>query len=505
MDTRIAFDGERYLKEQSAAILERVKRFNNKLYLEFGGKLVHDFHAARVLPGFDPNGKIRLLQELRDQAEILLCIHAGDIERKKMRADFGITYDSDALKLMDDLREWGLDVKAVVLTRFIEAQQGAVAFKNKLERRGVRVVIHRHTRGYPSNVDLIVSDAGYGANPYIETEKPLVAVIGPGPNSGKMATCMSQLYHDHRRGMKSGFAKFETFPIWNLPIAHPVNAAYEAATADIGDVNMIDPFHMLASQQMAVSYNRDVEAFPMLRCILGRIMGDDIYRSPTEMGVNRAGFAIVDDDAAQRAAEQEIIRRYFRYSCEYAMGIADQESVAKVEMLMKRLSISPASRRVVEPAANAAREAARERKGHKGVYCGAAVELRDGRIVSGKNSPLFHAASSAVLNAVKTLAEIPDRLHLLPPAIMSSIAELKGNLLKIKSTSLDVEEMMIALSISATVNPAAQLALDKLRDLSNCEIHLTHIPSSGDAEGLRRLGMHLTSDPNYPTKDLFVD
>ena len=312
MDSRIAFDSERYLREQSAAILERVNRFNNKLYLEFGGKLIHDCHAARVLPGFDPNGKIRLLQKLKDQTEILLCIYAGDIERKKMRADFGITYDSDALKLIDDLREWDLDVKAVVMTRFIEGQQGAMAFKNKLERRGVRVVIHRHTRGYPSNVDQIVSEEGYGANPYIETEKPLVAVIGPGPNSGKMSTCLSQLYHDHRRGMKSGYAKFETFPIWNLPIAHPVNVAYEAATADIRDVNMIDPFHMNATQQMGVNYNRDVEAFPLLRCILGRIMDGETYRSPTDMGVNRAGFAIVDDAAARHAAEQEIIRRYFR-------------------------------------------------------------------------------------------------------------------------------------------------------------------------------------------------
>lgn len=503
MDTRIAFDSEKYLQEQSAAILERVNRFNNKLYLEFGGKLIHDCHAARVLPGFDPNGKIRLLQKLRDQTEILLCIHAGDIERKKMRADFGITYDSDALKLIDDLREWGLDVKAVVMTRFVEGQQGAMAFKNKLERRGVRVVIHRHTQGYPSNVDMIVSESGYGANPYIETDKPLVAVIGPGPNSGKMSTCLCQLYHDNRRGMMSGYAKFETFPIWNLPITHPVNVAYEAATADIRDVNMIDPFHMQATQQMAVSYNRDVEAFPLLRCILGRIMKGETYCSPTDMGVNRAGFAIVDDAAARKAAEQEIIRRYFRYSCEYAMGIADAESVEKVEMLMRQLSIKPADRRVVEPAAGAAREAGQAGKGHKGVYCGAALELRDGQIVAGKNSPLFHAASSAILNAIKIMAEIPDKLHLLPPAVMSSIAALKGGLLKIKSTSLDVEEMLIALSISAAANPAAQFAIEKLRNLHDCEIHLTHIPSSGDAEGLRRLGMHLTSDPNYPTKDLF--
>ncbi|MCX7429337.1 MAG: DUF1846 family protein, partial [Planctomycetia bacterium] len=316
-----------YLAEQSAAILERCRRFDNKLYLEFGGKLLFDYHASRVLPGFDPNVKMRLLQQLKDEADILLCIYAGDIERKKVRADFGITYDVDALKLIDDLGDWGIDVRAVVITRF-ENQPSTTIFKNKLERRGVRVYTHRFTRGYPTDVDVIVSEEGYGANEYIETQKPLVVVTGPGPGSGKLATCLSQLYHDHTRGVHSGYAKFETFPIWNLPLKHPANVAYEAATADLRDVNLIDPRHLEAYGKTAVNYNRDVEVFPVLRRILDRIMGAEAtYKSPTDMGVNRAGFAIVDDEAVREAARQEVIRRFFRYACEYAMGFADHGTV----------------------------------------------------------------------------------------------------------------------------------------------------------------------------------
>jgi uncharacterized protein (UPF0371 family) len=503
MPVQQGFDSEKYLEEQSAAILERVNR-SSKLYLEFGGKLIFDYHAARVLPGYDPNGKIRLLQKLKDQAEIILCIYAGDIERKKMRADFGITYDADAMKLIDDLREWGLDVCGVVLTRFQDNQQGAVGFKTKLERRGVKVWTHRHTRGYPSDVDLIVSDEGYGANAYIETTKPLVVVTGPGPGSGKLATCLSQLYHEHKRGRHAGYSKFETFPIWNIPLHHPVNVAYEAATADLRDVNLIDPFHLEAYGKATINYNRDVEAFPLLKRILNRILGEDLYKSPTDMGVNRAGFAIVDDEVVRAAAKQEVIRRYFRYGCEFAMGLTDSGTVHRVEGLMEQLEVRPEDRAVVAPARRAAEEACAQGKGRNGIFCGAALELSDGALVTGKNSPLMHASSSVLMNAIKQLAEIPDKIHLLPPAITQSITTMKRDVLKKKNPDLDVEEMLIALSISAMTNPAAQLAMEKLKDLQGCEMHLTHIPTSGDEAGLRRLGLNLTSDPKYATKDLFV-
>jgi len=500
----VGFDNSKYLDQQTAAILERVGRFGDKLYLEFGGKLLFDYHASRVLPGFDPNVKMRLLQHLRDQADILLCIYAGDIERKKLRADFGITYDVDVLKLIDDLRDWSIEVRAVVITRF-DAQPAAQIFKNKLERRGIRVFTHAATRGYPTDIDTITSDAGYGANPYIETEKPLVVVTGPGPGSGKLATCLSQLYHEHKRGRGAGYAKFETFPIWNLPLKHPVNIAYEAATADLQDFNLIDPFHLEAYGKTAVNYNRDVEVFPVLRHILERITGaKSVYQSPTDMGVNRAGFAITDDAVVREAARQEVIRRFFQYACEHAMGVAARETVQRVELLMEELGVRPEGRRVVAPARRAADEAARASdKGHKGIFCGAAIELADGSVVTGKNSPLMHAASALVLNAIKGLAGIPDPIHLLSPAILESIAGLKKNILASRSVSLDLDEALIALSISAATNPSAQLAMEKLKSLAGCEAHLTHIPRPGDEAGLRRLGIHLTSEPNFSTKDLF--
>jgi len=499
----IGFDNEKYLEEQTRAIRDRMKRFGRKLYLEFGGKLIYDYHAARVLPGFDPNIKIRLLQEVKDQAEIILCIYAGDIERKKIRADFGITYDSDALKLIDDLREWGLDVCAVVITRY-EDQPSAALFKNKLERRGVRVHTHRATRGYPTDVDLIVSEQGYGANSFIETTKQLVVVTGPGPGSGKLATCLSQLYGEHQRGVEAGYAKFETFPIWNIPLKHPVNVAYEAATADLADVNLIDPFHLEAYGETAVNYNRDIQAYPLLTRILGKIAGGSSpYRSPTDMGVNRAGLGIVDDAAVRRAACQEVIRRYFRYNCEYAVGLAPKETVMRAELLMKELDVGPNDRPVVDPARRSAFEAERNGKGNERTYCGAALALTDGRLVVGKNSPLMHASSSLILNALKALADIPDRIPLLAPNILDSITNLKSHL-GTASASLDVEETLIALGISATQNPAAQLAIERLGDLRGCEMHLTHMPTPGDDAGLRRLGLNLTSDPNFATKSLFI-
>jgi len=500
----VGFDNAKYLEQQTDAILERVGQFGDKLYLEFGGKLLFDYHAARVLPGFDPNVKMRLLQHLSDQADILLCIYAGDIERKKLRADFGITYDVDVLKLIDDLRDWSIEIRAVVITRF-DAQPAPQIFKNKLERRGIHVYTHAATRGYPTDIDTIVSDAGYGANPYIETEKPLVVVTGPGPGSGKLATCLSQLYHEHKRGRGAGYAKFETFPIWNLPLKHPVNIAYEAATADIQDFNLVDPFHLEAYGRTVVNYNRDVEVFPVLRHILERITGaKSVYQSPTDMGVNRAGFAITDDALVCEAARQEVIRRHFQYACEHAMGFAARETVQRIECLMEELGVRPEDRRVVAPARRAADEATHASdKGHKGIFCGAAIELADGSVVTGKNSPLMHAASALVLNAIKGLAGIPDQIHLLSPAILESIAGLKKNILASRSVSLALDETLIALSISAATNPSAGLAMEKLKSLAGCEAHLTHIPRPGDEAGLRRLGIHLTSEPNFSTKDLF--
>ena len=504
MTGKTGFDNERYLAQQTEAILKRVERFNNKLYLEFGGKLLYDYHAARVLPGYDPNVKMRLLQKLKDRADVLLCIYAGDIEKRKLRADFGITYDVDALKLIDDLADWGVGVTGVVVTRFDE-QASAKIFKNKLERRGIRVYTHRFTRGYPTDVDLIVSDEGYGANEHIETPRPLVIVTGPGPGSGKLATCLSQLYHDHKSGQRSGYAKFETFPIWNLPLKHPVNIAYEAATADIGDFNLFDPFHLEAYGQSSVNYNRDVEVFPVLKRILEKITHEQsLYLSPTDMGVNCAGFAITDDLLIREAAKQELVRRYFRYRCEYALGFVDKDTVQRAELLMKELGVEAEHRLVVTPARRAAEEARESGKGNNGVFCGAAIELRDGSIATGKNSPLMHAASSLILNAIKKLAEVPDRIHLLSPAIIDSIRNLKQNILGAKAVSLDVEEVLICLGINASTNPTAQIALEKLTEIRGCEVHLTHIPTPGDEMGLRRLGVNLTSDPTFSSKNLFV-
>ncbi len=504
MKTTTVFNNELYISEQTSEILERVKRSNNRLYLEFGGKLLYDYHASRVLPGYDPNAKMRLLHELKEKADILLCIYAGDIERKKIRADFGITYDSDALKLIDDLRQWDINVLGVVITRF-DNQPSATLFKNKLERRGIKVYTHRFTKGYPTDVELIVSDEGYGANDYIETEKPLVIVTGPGPGSGKLATCLSQLYHDYRRGIKAGYAKFETFPIWNLSLKHPLNVAYEAATADIGDFNLIDPFHMEAYQETAINYNRDVEVFPVLKRILEKITGgESFYKSPTDMGVNRVGFAITDDDLTREAAKQEVIRRYFRYRCEYVMGFTDKETVQRVELFIRDFNLKPEHRSVVKPAREAAIEAQQQDKGNEGIYCGAAIELRDGKIITGNNSPLMHAASSLIMHAIKHLAEVPKKIKLLPSYITDAVRNLKTEILNEKALSLDLQEALISLSISATTNPAANLAMEKLKELEGCEVHITHMPTPGDEAGLRRLGVNLTSDPNFSTKNLFI-
>lgn len=504
MTIKVGFDNEKYLKEQTDCILERVERFNNKLYLEFGGKIIFDYHASRVLPGFDPNVKMRLLKKIKDKADIVVCIYAGDIERRKLRADFGITYDIDALKLIDDLKEWEINVRAVVITRF-ENQPSAKIFKNKLERRGIKVYTHSSIRDYPADVDFIVSDEGFGINEYIQTDRPLVVVCAPGPGSGKLSTCLSQLYHDYKRGIKSGYAKFETFPIWNIPLKHPVNVAYEAATADIRDFNLIDPFHLKANNETAVNYNRDVEIFPVLKRIFEKITGaESPYKSPTDMGVNRAGFGIIDDTVVQEAAKQEVIRRFFSYSCEYAMGFTDKETVQRAELIMEEINVKPEDRKVVIFARKAAKAAEEEGKGKEGIFCGAAIELKDGSVLTGKNSSLMHASSSLVLNAIKHIAEIPDKIHLLSPMILKSIRNLKENITSKKIVSLDLEEALIALSISTATNPTAQLAMEKLKELQGCEVHMTHIPTPGDEAGLRRLGVNITADPDFSSKWLFV-
>ena len=500
------FDNEAYLKAQAEGLTRRAEAFGNKLYLEFGGKLMFDYHAARVLPGYDPNAKLRLLRALGDQAEIILCVYAEDIERKKMRADFGISYDDDALKLIDSLRAWGIHVCAVVITRF-DGQPAALQFRNKLEARGITVKLHRAVPGYPSNLDLVVSPEGYGANAYVETTRPIVVVTGPGPGSGKLATCLTMLYHDRMAGRPAGYAKFETFPVWDLPLKHPVNLAYEAATADLGDINMIDPFHLEAYGKAAVNYNRDVDAFPILREIWTRLdaSGSCPYRSPTDMGVNRISTGIVDDAVCQEAARQEVIRRYFRHlSDAVAKGSNDKHPVEIVERLMHQLGLRPEDRPVVVPARQAAHDASLSHT-LEGVACGAALELPDGTVVQGKNSPSLHAAAATVLNAVKRLAGIPRGRHLLAPETIASVTHMKQGILKGKYGSLNLDETLVSLAICAATDPAAKAALERLADLRDCEMHLSHMLTPGDEAGLRRLGIRATNDPLFATAELFVD
>ena len=498
------FDNEKYLKEQTASILERVSRFNHKLYLEFGGKILYDYHAARVLPGFDPNVKMRLLQILKDKIDVILCIHAGAIERNKIRADFGITYDADTLKTIDDFREWGIDITAVVITRY-QNQLPAKAFKNKLELRGVKVYVHYPTKGYPTDVDQIVSDQGYGTNEYITTTNPIVIVTGPGPGSGKLATCLCNLYHEYKNGIKAGYAKFETFPIWDLPVDHMVNIAYEAATVDLDDRVLIDEHHLKAYNVKTVNYNRDIEAFHLLKRIIEKITGgESMYQSPTDMGVNRASAGIVDDSIITEASYQEIIRRYFRCAVEYVMGLVDKKTLDRITTIMNNTGAKVEDRKVVVPAREAAKKAENCGKGNAGIYCGAAIELHDGTIITGKNSPLMHASSSLVLNAAKHLAGLPDKMYLLPENIIDSVAHLKKDILNGKMVSLDMDETLIVLGISALSNPAAKMALENLKSMCGCEVHLTHIPTPGDEAGWRKLKVNLTCDPEFSSKSLFV-
>ncbi len=499
---QIGFDNEKYLREQTQAILERLATCDGKLYLECGGKLLYDYHASRVLPGFDPNVKMRVFQTLKDKIDVIICIYADDIERRKIRSDFGITYDTDVFKMIDDFSDWAIEVTRVVITRF-NGQPAAVQFMNRLTRRGIKVYTHKATDGYPSDVDTIVSDEGYGANPYIETEHPVVIVTAPGPGSGKLATCLSQLYHDYRKGLKSGYAKFETFPIWNLPIDHPVNVAYEAATADIGDVNQIDHFQLTAYGKQAVNYSRDMEAFPLLKRIIEKITGEpSFYRSPTDMGVNRCGFGIVDDDAVREAAGQEIIRRYYGSACDYARGIGTQEAINRIKLLMESLDLHVTMRTTVPAAEEALKAAVAKGKGRDKIVCAAAMELPDGSIVTGSNSEILHAASALMLNAAKQLAGIPKAIDLIPKQTIESIRLLKRDVLSGRRVSLDLDETLICLAMSAPINPSAQCALDQLPLLRGCEVHLTHLPSVGDSNGLRKLGLHTTSEPKFPSANL---
>jgi uncharacterized protein (UPF0371 family) len=502
---KVGFDNEKYLNEQSKCILERVNQFENKLYLEFGGKLFTDFHASRVLPGFKPDVKVRLLHKLREKAEIIICVYAGDIERRKIRADYGITYDMDVLRLIDDLRGWDLDVNSVVITRYSE-QPTAKIFKNKLERRGIKTYTHSFTKGYPTDVKTIVSDEGYGANPYIKTKKPLVIVTAPGPGSGKLATCLSQLYHEHKNGINAGYSKFETFPIWNLPLKHPVNIAYESATADLKDVNMIDSFHLEAYNESTVNYNRDIEVFPVLKRILEKITGtDSIYKSPTDMGVNMAGYGIVDDDSVKEAAKQEIIRRYFKYYCEYKKGYVELDTAQRAELIMEELELTPFDRSVVAPAREALK-VLRDRDTKKiPILCGAAIELKNGKIITGKSSTLMSSTASVILNSIKELANIADEIHLLSPIILNSIIELKDKTLDSRNTSLNLEEILIALSISATTNHTSEMAMNKLSELHCCEMHTTSILPMSDEAILRKLGINVTCDSEFAGENVFFE
>ena len=488
---KIGFDNEKYLKMQSEHIRDRINQFDNKLYLEFGGKLFDDFHASRVLPGFAPDAKLRMLMQLSDQAEIVMAISASDIEKNKIRGDLGITYDSDVLRLIDEFRGRGLYVGSVVITQY-SGQHSADAFKKRLQKLGIPVYIHYTIPGYPHNVPLIVSDEGYGKNEYIETTRPLVVVTAPGPGSGKMATCLSQLYHEHKRGVNAGYAKYETFPIWNLPLKHPVNLAYEAATADLNDVNMIDPFHLEAYGVTTVNYNRDVEIFPVLRAIFQQIFGESPYKSPTDMGVNMAGNCIIDDEACREASRQEIIRRYYTAVDGIADGSRSETEAYKIELLMKQENIVAADRTTVSPALVRA-----EATGAPA----AAMELPDGKIITGKTSDLLGSSAALLLNALKELAGISHETHILSPAAIEPIQILKTAYLGSRNPRLHTDEILIALSSSAAENETAAVALQQLSKLKGCDMHSTVILSSVDTDTIKRLGMYLTCEPAYEQED----
>jgi len=482
-----AFDNDLYIQTQSAHIRSRIEQFGGKLYLEFGGKLYDDNHASRVLPGFKPDSKLRMLLQLKDKVEMVIAINTDDIERNKVRGDLGITYDRDVIRLIDVFRDFGLYVSSVVLTRF-NGQPMAKAFQDRLESMGLKVYHHYDIPGYPANIPYIVSEQGYGKNDFIETTRSLVVITAPGPGSGKLATCMSQLYHEHKRGVRAGYAKFETFPVWNLPLNHPVNLAYEAATADLSDVNMIDPFHLEAYGQTTVNYNRDVEAFPVLVTMFERILGECPYKSPTDMGVNMVGNCITDDDAAREASCQEILRRYYTALSDQKQGKATDAQVLKLELLMKKAGVSADQRKVVAPALKKAEQTG---------LPAAAMELPDGRIITGKTSDLLGASAALLLNALKALANIDDELHLISPKVIDPIQHLKIDYLGNRNPRLHTDEVLIALSISAATDPAAQKAMEQLGNLRGCEVHSSVILSAVDEKTFKRLGVNLTCQARF--------
>ena len=490
---KIGFDNQKYLTMQSEHIRERISQFGDKLYLEFGGKLFDDYHASRVLPGFAPDSKLKMLLQLADQAEIVIAINAADIEKNKIRHDLGITYDADVLRLIQEYRDKGLYVGSVVITRYT-GQPSADVFKTKLEHLGIKVYRHYPIDGYPNNIAHIVSDEGYGKNDYIETTKPLVIITAPGPGSGKMATCLSQLYHENKRGIKAGYAKFETVPIWNIPLKHPVNLAYEAATADLNDVNMIDPFHLEAYGVTTVNYNRDVEIYPVLAAMFEGIYGYCPYKSPTDMGVNMAGNCIIDDEACQEASRQEIIRRYYQALNRVAKDKGSKDEVYKIELLMKQAKITTDMRSVVPAAVNLATETGTPT---------AALELPDGKIVTGKTTALLGASAAVLLNAVKELGGISDDIHLISPTFIEPIQGLKTGYLGSKNPRLHTDEVLIALSMCAATDPNAKLALEQLPKLRGCELHTSVMLSSVDTNTFKKLGLHLTSEPIYENNRLY--
>lgn len=490
---KIGFDNDKYLQLQSKHIRERIEQFGGKLYLEFGGKLFDDFHAARVLPGFKPDSKLQMLLQLKDEAEMIIVINAADIEKNKVRGDLGITYDLDVMRLIDAFRSVGLYVGSVVLTRY--SDQGAAAqFEQKLTKLGIRVYRHYPIDGYPYDVERIVSDEGYGKNEYIETSRHLVIVTAPGPGSGKMATCLSQLYHENKRGIKSGYAKFETFPIWNIPLKHPVNMAYEAATADLNDVNMIDPFHLEAYGKTAVNYNRDVEIFPVLDAMINKIYGSSPYKSPTDMGVNMAGNCIFDDEVVCEASRQEIIRRYCTALCEQKENMTTSDTVNKLDLLMKQAKLSKAQRPVIA--------AALEKAETSGAPA-AALELPDGKIITGKTSSLLGASAALLLNALKELGGIDDSIELISPSIIEPVQHLKVDHLGNHNPRLHTDEILIALAISAATSETAALALSQLDKLNGCEAHSSVILSQVDSKTFKKLGVNITCEPKYQVKKLY--
>ncbi|MBR6984687.1 MAG: DUF1846 domain-containing protein [Ruminococcus sp.] len=488
---KIGFDNEKYLKTQSEHIRQRIAQFGDKLYLEFGGKLFDDFHASRVLPGFKPDSKLQMLLQLKDEAEIVIVINSADIEKNKVRGDLGITYDVDVIRLFNVFTKIGLYVSSVVLTRY-ENQPTADAFQSRLEALGVKVYHHYNIKGYPSNLEYIISDEGYGKNDYIETSRRLVVVTAPGPGSGKMATCLSQLYHEHKRGRNVGYAKFETFPIWNLPLRHPVNIAYEAATSDLNDVNMIDPFHLEAYNKTTVNYNRDVEIFPVLNAMFENILGESPYKSPTDMGVNMAGNCIIDDEVVCKAAKDEIIRRYYVGLCDRRKGLISDEEVYKLELLLKQAGVTPDDRKVVA--------AALEKEEATGAPA-AAMELPDGTILTGRTSALLGAVSALLLNALKYFAELDDSTLLMSPHVIEPIQNLKVEHLGNNNPRLHTDETLLALSICANTDDNAKKAMEQISNLRGCEVHSTVILSPVDERIFKRLGINLTCEPKYSNRD----